>query len=161
MLPTPEPDATHSLTLRTSYSTSPRAQPPPGRSPLRTGAIRCPGTFYAPALVLQDFAYSYRVWITLIKLPYAPLRWSLTTTSIHARERLCTPLLPSVRRVSEKNSSRNCLKILSTSQPPYHQPCHCRIDERFCGGAQPLVILAHPPVLREPGEGPLHYPSAG
>src|SRR5215211_1099783 len=56
---------------------------------------------------------------------------------------------------------RNCLKILSTSQPPYHQPCHRRIDERFSGGAQPLVILAHPPVLREPGEGPLHYPSAG
>jgi len=23
---------------------------------------------------LQDFAYSYRVWITLIKLPYAPLQ---------------------------------------------------------------------------------------
>src|SRR5215212_11762053 len=58
-------------------------------------------------------------------------------------------------------AGRNCLKILSTSQPPYHQPCHRRIDERFSGCAQPLVILAHPPVLREPAEGPLHYPSAG
>ena len=29
---------------------------------------------YAPAPLLQDFAYSYRVWITLIKLLYAPLR---------------------------------------------------------------------------------------
>ena len=28
---------------------------------------------YAHAPLLQDFAYSYRVWITLIKLPYAPL----------------------------------------------------------------------------------------
>src|SRR5215217_8638917 len=71
-----------------------------------SGAVRNPSSFHAPALVLQDFAYSYRVWIILIKLPYAPLRCSLTTTSIHARERLCTPLLPSVRRVSEKNSSR-------------------------------------------------------
>jgi hypothetical protein len=32
------------------------------------------GSFYVSALLLQDFAYSYRVWITLIKLPYAPLR---------------------------------------------------------------------------------------
>src|ERR687890_2865223 len=58
-------------------------------------------------------------------------------------------------------SQRNCLKILSTSQPPHHQPCHRRIDERFSGCAQPLVILAHPPVLRKPGEGPLHHPSTG
>jgi hypothetical protein len=29
---------------------------------------------YTPALLLQDFAYSYRVWITLIKLLYSPLR---------------------------------------------------------------------------------------
>src|SRR5215218_4012086 len=33
-----------------------------------------PGCFHAPALLLQDIAYSYRVWITLIKLLYAPLR---------------------------------------------------------------------------------------
>src|SRR5215213_9401557 len=32
----------HSLTLRTSYSTSSRAQPPPGRSPQRTGAMQDP-----------------------------------------------------------------------------------------------------------------------
>ena len=55
------------------------------------------------------------MWITLIKLLYAPLRWSLTTTSIHARERLCTPLLPKVRRVSEKNSSRKL------GGPPYER----------------------------------------
>ena len=28
---------------------------------------------YAPAPLLQDFAYSYWVWLTLIKLLYAPL----------------------------------------------------------------------------------------
>src|SRR5215212_7329532 len=83
MLSAPEPGATHSLTLRTSYSTSPRAQPPPGRSPQRTGAIRCPGSFYAPALPLQDLAYSYRVWITLIKLLYARLRYLEIHPEIH------------------------------------------------------------------------------
>src|SRR5215212_5559331 len=51
-------------------------------------------------------------------------------------------------------------KILSTSQPSYHEPCHRDIDKRFSGGAQPLVVLAHPPVLREPREGALHNPAA-
>ena len=30
---------------------------------------------YTPTLLLQDFAYSYRVWITMNKLLYAPLRY--------------------------------------------------------------------------------------
>ncbi len=51
-------------------------------------------------------------------------------------------------------------KILSTSQSPYHEPRHRHIDERFSGGAQPLVVLAHPTVLREPREGALHHPAA-
>src|SRR5215213_5850907 len=51
-------------------------------------------------------------------------------------------------------------KILSTSQPSYHEPCHRDIDKRFSGGAQPLVVLAHPTVLREPREGTLHNPAA-
>jgi transposase len=44
-------------------------------------------------------------------------------------------------------------------QTPHHQPYHRGIHKRFCAGAQPLVVLAHPPVLGEPGEGPLHHPS--
>src|SRR5215211_7080626 len=64
----------------------PTRSAPPGRSPQRTGAIRCPGTFYAPALPLQDLAYSYRVWITLIKLPYAPLRHRRSGPDIHPPE---------------------------------------------------------------------------
>ena len=44
----------------------------PGLSVLGVEKIPLP---YAPALLLlQDFAYSYRVWITLIKLLYAPLQ---------------------------------------------------------------------------------------
>ncbi len=61
---------------------------------------------YAPALLLQDFACSYRAWITLIKLLYALLRYLKTKPVIHLGERLCGRLLPSVLRVSEKNSSR-------------------------------------------------------
>ena len=38
---------------------------------------------YAPALLLQDCAYSYRVWITLIKLLYAPLRCLKIKPDIH------------------------------------------------------------------------------
>ena len=41
---------------------------------------------YAPAPLLQDFAYSYRVCITLIKLLYAPLRYLKTAPYIHPSE---------------------------------------------------------------------------
>ena len=44
---------------------------------------------HAPTLrhyLLQDFAYSYRVWITLIKLLYAPLQHPKTNLDIHAAE---------------------------------------------------------------------------
>src|SRR5215211_4951623 len=64
---------------------------------------------HAPTLrhyLLQDFAYSYRAWITLIKLSYAR-RWYLKTKpDIHQGERLCARLLPLVLQVSEKNPSR-------------------------------------------------------
>src|SRR5215210_9351479 len=59
-----------------------------------------------------------------------------------------------------RSAWRNCLKILSTGQPPHHQACHRCIDERFSGCTQSFIILAHPAVLREPGEGALHHPSA-
>jgi hypothetical protein len=46
------------------------------------------------------------VWITLIKLLYALLRYLKIDPDIHQGERLCGRLLPSVLRVSEKTSSR-------------------------------------------------------
>ena len=61
---------------------------------------------YAPTLLLQDSAYSYRVWMTLIKLLYAPLQYPKINPYIHQGERLYGRLLPSVPQVSEKNSSR-------------------------------------------------------
>jgi hypothetical protein len=44
---------------------------------------------YAPALLLlllQDIAYSYRVWLTLIKLLYALLRHPKSNPIIHLPE---------------------------------------------------------------------------
>jgi hypothetical protein len=64
--------------------------------------------------LLQDFAYSYRVWITLIKLLYAPLQQPCQHPDIHQGERLCCRLLPAVPLVSEKNSSQPS----PTEQPP-------------------------------------------
>src|SRR5215218_3273610 len=84
---------------------------------------------HAPTLrhyLLQDFAYSYRVWITLIKLLYASVWSPRIHPDIHQGERLYGSLLPSVPLVSEKNSSRDCLKnsddaiwsvLLSTCSP--------------------------------------------
>jgi hypothetical protein len=60
---------------------------------------------HAPTLrhyLLQDFAYSYRVWITLIKLLSAPLRYLKIDPNIHQGERLCGRLLPSVPRVPRR-----------------------------------------------------------
>ena len=41
---------------------------------------------YAPAPLLQAFAYSYRVWITLNKLLYAPLQYPKINPDIHLPE---------------------------------------------------------------------------
>jgi len=38
---------------------------------------------YAPAPLLQDCAHSYRLWITLIKLLYAPLQDPRIGLDIH------------------------------------------------------------------------------
>jgi len=53
-------------------------------------------------------------------------------------------------RTSEKTPSETVWKFSATCQPPQHQPNHGCVDERFRAGAQPLVILAHPPVLSQP-----------
>src|SRR5215204_16188 len=59
-----------------------------------------------PKLLLQDSAYSCRVWITLIKLLYALIQGGVFGPDIHQSATLCGRLLPSAPLVSEKNSSR-------------------------------------------------------
>src|SRR5215207_1773203 len=49
-------------------------------------------------------------------------------------------------------------KLLRTGQPPRHEPRHRRVDEGLSGGAQPLVVFAHPPVVADPRECALHHP---
>ena len=41
---------------------------------------------YAPAPLLQDFAYPYWVWLTLIKLLYALLQYPKINPDIHSSE---------------------------------------------------------------------------
>ena len=55
------------------------------------------------------------MWITLNKLLYAPLQHAYSEPIIHQGERLYGRLLPSVRRVSEKNSSRRLAEQLDRS----------------------------------------------
>src|SRR5215218_4258255 len=52
-------------------------------------------------------------------------------------------------------------KLLRTGQSPRHEPRHRRVDEGLSGGAQPLVVLGHAPVVGDPREGPLHHPPSG
>src|SRR5215210_3334553 len=49
-------------------------------------------------------------------------------------------------------------KLLRTGQPPHHEPRHRRVDKGLSGGAQPLVVFGHPPVVGDPREGALHHP---
>src|SRR5215203_3901058 len=85
---------------------------------------------HAPTLrhyLLQDLAYSYRVWITLIKLLYASVWSPRIHPDIHQGERLYGSLLPSVPLVSEKNSSRKPRRK--------KRACHCYPIPRCSLGA--------------------------
>src|SRR5438094_138554 len=57
-------------------------------------------------------------------------------------------ILASIARFALRTSETGRQKPFENSgasQPPQHQPPHCRIDERLAGGAQPLVVSAEPP----------------
>jgi hypothetical protein len=41
-------------------------------------------------------------------------------------------------------------KVLRTSQPLHHEPRHRRVNKGLPCGAQSLVVLGHPPVMRDP-----------
>ena len=76
----------------------------------------------APTLrhyLLQDFAYSCRVWITLIKLPYALIQEGLLRPNMQHHERLCGRLLYTALWVSEKNSSRKLADQARLPTPRY------------------------------------------
>jgi hypothetical protein len=64
-------------------------------------------------------------------------------TASDTTEQTSTPPLPWAfgnvsprhRRTIQRTAQRTCLEILSTGQPPYHEPAHRHIDERFSSGA--------------------------
>src|SRR5215204_7613303 len=47
----------------------------------------------------------------------------------------------------------------NTGEPPQHQATHHRVDHRLATLAQPHVVLAHPPALREPADGSFRDPA--
>src|SRR5829696_7888680 len=57
-----------------------------------------------------------------------------------------------------ENPRETVWKLLRTDQPPHHKPRHRRVDERLPGGTQPLVVLRHSTVVRDPRKGALHHP---
>src|ERR671920_765806 len=61
-------------------------------------------------------------------------------------------------QILSRQSLETVWKLLRTYQPPQHKPRHRRIDERLSGGAQPLVVLRHSTVVRDPGERSLYDP---
>src|SRR3954451_892912 len=55
-------------------------------------------------------------------------------------------------------SERLYVKSSNASEPPHHEAAHGSVHQRFPARTQPLVIFAHPPVLIDPGDRPLHHP---
>ena len=51
-------------------------------------------------------------------------------------------------------------KSSNAGDSPRHEADHGSIYERFSTRTRPLVVLAHPPVLVDPGDRPLHHPSS-
>ena len=56
------------------------------RSVITENSVQETPLSYAHTLLLQDFAYSFRVWINLIKLLYAPLQHLKIDPNIHLPE---------------------------------------------------------------------------
>src|SRR5215203_1119340 len=85
----------------------------------------------------------------------APLL-SLPLTQGHdATERSSTPLQTAyspecLERLYEKSSN--------SDEPPRHEANHRSVHERFSARTKSLVIFAHPPVLVDPSDRPLHHP---
>src|SRR5215212_7835696 len=65
---------------------------------------------------------------------------------------------PGRNRLITESLRETVWKLLRTGQPPHHKPRHRRVDKGLSGGAQPLVVLGHPPVVGDPREGALHHP---
>src|SRR5215217_2349819 len=76
----------------------------------------------------------------------------------------CTALQPSPTTLTRSEPySPNVLERLyekssKAGQPPHHEANHGSIYQRFPARTKSLVIFAHPPVLVDPSDRPLHHP---
>src|SRR5215212_6785925 len=82
-------------------------------------------------------------------------KWT-KTPSLVARK----AMLKVRRRLFGQSLRETVRKASLASQPSHHQAAHRHVDERFATLGQPLVVLAHPPVVIYPGKRSLHYPAA-
>src|SRR5215212_3326356 len=67
------------------------------------------------------------------------------------------------QRISTKGYSPECLERLyekssNSDEPPRHEANHRSVHQRFSARTKSLVIFAHPPILVDPSDRPLHYP---
>src|SRR5215208_19072 len=60
-----------------------------------------------------------------------------------------------LRRIPSK---RLYEKSSNSDEPSHHETNHRSVHERFAARTKPLVIFAHPPVLVDPSDRPLHHP---
>src|SRR5215203_7223943 len=49
-------------------------------------------------------------------------------------------------------------KWSNAGESPRHETNHCSVHQRFATRTQPPVVLAHPPLLVDPRQCPLHHP---
>ena len=51
-------------------------------------------------------------------------------------------------------------KSSNSGEPPRHEANHRSVHQRFSARTKPLVVFAHPPLLVDPCQRPLHHPTA-
>ena len=66
-----------------------------------------------------------------------------------------------LRRTALQPTEKPFENTSEASEPAQHEADHRQGDEGPAGGAQPLILLAEPPILRLPCERPLHHPASG
>src|SRR5215217_131529 len=96
---------------------------------------------------IHESVCSYRMWITMNKLPYAPLQYLDIEPDIHQAERLCGGLPPSVLRVSEKNSSRKLAEQACLPTPRYligMRAYDCRFPRKSLSAIEWIEAIARP-----------------
>src|SRR5215216_5132344 len=73
-------------------------------------------------------------------------------------EKSTLQVLISPTRGRVRTNATRCEKSSNTSEPPRHEANHGSVHQRLPARTRPLVVFAHPPVVVDPCQCPLHYP---